>query len=130
MPRRNCAMASSSSAIEASCSSSENGCWMRRRRATTVGCSADTRSEEHTSELQSLRHLVCRLPLVKKEARPKLHIEAVVAKVVGWLFIIVGALICVVVALAGIRGAFFFDIIPLMPALLITPLPPALPVMF
>src|SRR5262245_63971938 len=24
------------------------------------------RSEEHTSELQSLRHLVCRLPLAKK----------------------------------------------------------------
>ena len=35
-------MASSSSAIETSCSSSENGCWMRWRRATTVGCSADT----------------------------------------------------------------------------------------
>src|SRR5262245_62680855 len=26
------------------------------------------RSEEHTSELQSLRHLVCRLPLAKKQA--------------------------------------------------------------
>src|SRR5205814_7563946 len=28
--------------------------------------SADARSEEHTSELQSLRHLVCRLLLEKK----------------------------------------------------------------
>src|SRR5205814_7980731 len=28
---------------------------------------ADTRSEEHTSELQSLRHLVCRLLLEKKK---------------------------------------------------------------
>src|ERR1039458_10650025 len=28
---------------------------------------APTRSEEHTSELQSLRHLVCRLLLEKKE---------------------------------------------------------------
>src|SRR5437899_11071015 len=27
----------------------------------------DTRSEEHTSELQSLRHLVCRLLLEKKK---------------------------------------------------------------
>src|SRR5437899_9480855 len=27
------------------------------------------RSEEHTSELQSLRHLVCRLPLEKKKQR-------------------------------------------------------------
>src|SRR5258705_1694413 len=35
------------------------------------------RSEEHTSELQSLRHLVCRLLLEKKnkEAIPPLHPE-------------------------------------------------------
>src|SRR5262245_63477415 len=33
------------------------------RRATAMG----TRSEEHTSELQSLRHLVCRLLLEKKK---------------------------------------------------------------
>src|ERR1035438_10632008 len=30
---------------------------------------ADTRSEEHTSELQSLRHLVCRLLLEKKNKK-------------------------------------------------------------
>src|SRR5258705_8336369 len=30
--------------------------------------SADARSEEHTSELQSLRHLVCRLLLEKKNS--------------------------------------------------------------
>src|SRR5262245_63719826 len=30
------------------------------------GASADKRSEEHTSEFQSLRHLVCRLLLEKK----------------------------------------------------------------
>src|SRR5437899_8434272 len=29
----------------------------------------DTRSEEHTSELQSLRHLVCRLLLEKKKQK-------------------------------------------------------------
>src|SRR5258705_7466798 len=34
-----------------------------------------SRSEEHTSELQSLRHLVCRLLLEKKKnSCPKLHI--------------------------------------------------------
>src|SRR5262245_65009551 len=32
-----------------------------------------TRSEEHTSELQSLRHLVCRLLLEKKKKNRKLH---------------------------------------------------------
>src|SRR5437899_8127164 len=31
------------------------------------GVSLGTRSEEHTSELQSLRHLVCRLLLEKKD---------------------------------------------------------------
>src|SRR5471030_1064593 len=38
-----------------------------RRRPTGSRCSAGTRSEEHTSELQSLRHLVCRLLLEKKK---------------------------------------------------------------
>src|SRR5262245_62278845 len=33
----------------------------------TPGSGRDTRSEEHTSELQSLRHLVCRLLLEKKK---------------------------------------------------------------
>src|SRR5437899_6091520 len=32
-----------------------------------------SRSEEHTSELQSLRHLVCRLLLEKKKKKKKKH---------------------------------------------------------
>jgi len=38
-----------------------------------------------------------------QEARPKLHIEAVVAKIVRWLFVIVGALLGVVIVLSVIR---------------------------
>src|SRR5262245_63119969 len=40
-----------------------------RRAGGSIGCPADgdLRSEEHTSELQSLRHLVCRLLLEKKK---------------------------------------------------------------
>src|ERR1035438_10852927 len=45
-----------------------------RQRSSTVAlwtrlrpCSGPPRSEEHTSELQSLRHLVCRLLLEKKK---------------------------------------------------------------
>src|SRR5215831_20475255 len=34
---------------------------------------AQQRSEEHTSELQSLRHLVCRLLLEKKKKKHKQH---------------------------------------------------------
>src|SRR5262245_65383131 len=48
--------------------------WTARARRWTScvrGCrrarSASSRSEEHTSELQSLRHLVCRLLLEKKK---------------------------------------------------------------
>src|SRR5271163_4566078 len=47
-----------------------------------------------------------------QEARPKLHIEAVVAKVVRWLFVIVGALLGVVVVLSLIRGAPLIEMIP------------------
>src|SRR5437899_9366042 len=39
----------------------------RRRRVRPRGASGLRRSEEHTSELQSLRHLVCRLLLEKKK---------------------------------------------------------------
>src|SRR5205814_7420016 len=35
--------------------------------AGQMRCSLNRRSEEHTSELQSLRHLVCRLLLEKKK---------------------------------------------------------------
>src|SRR3989442_6134404 len=41
-----------------------------RRRAVR----ADDRSEEHTSELQSRPHLVCRLLLEKKKYHTQLHI--------------------------------------------------------
>jgi plasma-membrane proton-efflux P-type ATPase len=59
--------------------------------------------------------------LVQK-ARPKLHIEAVVSKVVRWLFVIVGALLGVVIVLSLIRGVPLLEMIPLVPV--------ALPVMF
>jgi plasma-membrane proton-efflux P-type ATPase len=65
-----------------------------------------------------------------QEARPKLHIEAVVAKVVRWLFVIVGALVCAVVVLSLIRGSPLIETLPLMLVLLMSAVPVALPVMF
>jgi H+-transporting ATPase len=65
-----------------------------------------------------------------QQARPKLHIEAVVARVVRWLFVIVGALLSVVIVLSLIRGAPFLEMIPLMLVLLMSAVPVALPVMF
>jgi plasma-membrane proton-efflux P-type ATPase len=65
-----------------------------------------------------------------QQARPKLHIEAVVAKVVRWLFVIVGALLGVVVVLSLIRHVPMLEMIPLLLVLLMSAVPVALPVMF
>ncbi len=65
-----------------------------------------------------------------QEARPKLHIEAVVTKVVRWLFVIVGALLGVVIVLSLVRGTPLMEMIPLMLVLLMSAVPVALPVMF
>ncbi|MHB8624781.1 MAG: plasma-membrane proton-efflux P-type ATPase [Aggregatilineales bacterium] len=65
-----------------------------------------------------------------QQARPKLHIEAVVAQVVRWLFAIVGALVVVVAVMALIRGVPFAEMISLMLVLLMSAVPVALPVMF
>src|SRR5436853_5473841 len=45
-------------------------CWWYRKYAP----GNRERSEEHTSELQSLRHLVCRLLLEKKKKQKKPHV--------------------------------------------------------
>src|SRR5947199_6950967 len=46
-------------------------CLRRRTARTQTRPPARERSEEHTSELQSLRHLVCRLLLEKKKKKKK-----------------------------------------------------------
>jgi plasma-membrane proton-efflux P-type ATPase len=65
-----------------------------------------------------------------QRAKPKLHIEAVVAKVVRLLFAIVVALVGMIVALSLIRGAPILEMAPLMLILLMSAIPVALPVMF
>src|SRR5205809_6001284 len=59
---------------------------MRRRRIAATAasclrssrrsCAAASRSEEHTSELQSRLHLVCRLLLEKKKKNKKKHTKS------------------------------------------------------
>src|ERR1019366_1033624 len=69
-------------------------------------------------------------------ASPKLHIEAVIARLVRWLFVIVGTLLTVVVVMSLIQsfrqGSYepLFKMIPLMLVLLMSAVPMALPVMF
>ena len=63
-------------------------------------------------------------------ARPKLHIEAVIAKIVRWLFVLVGALLVVVLILSLIRGVPGLSMAPILLVLLMSAIPTALPVMF
>jgi len=65
-----------------------------------------------------------------QQAKPKLHIEAIVSKMVQWLFIIVSVLILAVIAVSQSRGLPLVDILPLMLVLLMSAVPVALPVMF
>ncbi len=65
-----------------------------------------------------------------QRARPKLHIEAVVAQVVRRLFVIVGTLLGAVIVLSLLRGAPLIETIPLTLVLLMSAVPVALPVMF
>ena len=69
------------------------------------------------------------LDLVQK-ARPKFHLDAVMAKVIRWLFLVVGALLALVLALALLRGTPLLGMAPLMLILLMSAIPVALPVMF
>ncbi|HYL91384.1 MAG TPA: plasma-membrane proton-efflux P-type ATPase [Burkholderiales bacterium] len=63
-------------------------------------------------------------------ARPKLHIEEVVAKVVRWLFAVVGIVLVAVAALSLARGLPLLEALPLLLVLLMSAVPIALPVMF
>ncbi len=65
-----------------------------------------------------------------QRARPKLHIEAVVGRVIRWLFGIVATLIALVTAVSLLRGIPLLQMAPLMLVLLMAALPVALPVMF
>jgi len=65
-----------------------------------------------------------------KEAKPVLHIEKVVARVVRWLFLIVGVLLGGVVVLCLARGEPLLPMVPLLIVLLMSAVPVALPVMF
>jgi plasma-membrane proton-efflux P-type ATPase len=65
-----------------------------------------------------------------QEARPKLHIDVVVARIVRWLFVVVGALLAMVFLMSLARGTALLEIAPLMLILLVSATPLSLPVMF
>ncbi len=63
-------------------------------------------------------------------ARPRLHVEEVVARVVKWLFLIVGVQVAAVLIVSAVRGLPLLDILPLALVVLMSAVPVALPVMF
>jgi len=65
-----------------------------------------------------------------QRAQPKLHVEEVVSHVVSRLFVIVGLLVAMAIALSIVRGFPLLELLPLALVLFMSALPVALPVMF
>ncbi len=63
-------------------------------------------------------------------AKPKLHIEEVVASVVRWLLVIVSVLAIVALVFSVIRGFDIIDTLPILLVILLSAIPVALPAMF
>ncbi|MBO3797944.1 MAG: plasma-membrane proton-efflux P-type ATPase [Candidatus Brockarchaeota archaeon] len=63
-------------------------------------------------------------------ARPKLHMEEVVSRVLKWLLVIVGVMLCIAAIFSVIRGIDLLEILPLMLVLMLGAVPVALPAMF
>jgi plasma-membrane proton-efflux P-type ATPase len=65
-----------------------------------------------------------------QQASPTFHIDAVMVKVVRWLFLVVGALLSVVVIMSMMRGVPLSEMAPLVLILFMSAIPLSLPVMF
>ncbi len=65
-----------------------------------------------------------------QSAKPKLHTEEVISKVVRWLLIIVVGFLAATVVLSQFQGTPFVEILPLILVLLVSAIPVALPAMF
>ena len=63
-------------------------------------------------------------------AKPKLHMEETISKIVRWLLLMVSVLLSIGIALAVLRGMVLIEILPLAVILLVSAIPVALPTMF
>ncbi len=63
-------------------------------------------------------------------AKPRLHMEEVISKVVQWLLVMVGTLIGLAVVYTVLQGGSVYPILPLAVVLLVSAIPVALPTMF
>ncbi len=65
-----------------------------------------------------------------EHAKPKLHIEEVISRVVKWLFVIVGVMVATTLIVSVAWRLSLIEILPLSLILLMSAIPVALPVMF
>jgi plasma-membrane proton-efflux P-type ATPase len=65
-----------------------------------------------------------------ENARPKLHVDEVIARVVRWLFIVVGSLVALTLGMSMLKGLPLLDVLPIALVVLMSAVPVALPVMF
>jgi plasma-membrane proton-efflux P-type ATPase len=105
---------------------------VEKRRGDVLYCGAVVRRGEATAVviLTGARTYFGRTTELVQRARPKLHVEAVIARVVGQLFVVVGVLVATAVMLAAVRGLPLLEVLPLALVLLMSAVPVALPVMF
>lgn len=81
-------------------------------------------------EATGIRTYFGRTTQLVESAHPKLHIEEITGRLVKWLFVIVGVLVGIALALSILRGMPILEVLPLSLVLLMSAVPVALPVMF
>jgi plasma-membrane proton-efflux P-type ATPase len=105
---------------------------IERRTDDTISSGAIVKQGEATAVVIATgpRTYYGRTTQLVAAARPRLHIEDVIAGVVRWLFLIVGVQVALAVVVALPRGIPLVEILPLSLVILMSAVPVALPVMF
>ncbi len=97
---------------------------------TSLGFDSSPGRSDGSRHRTGVRTYFGRTAELVERAQPKLHIEAVITRVVKWLFAIVAVLVALLAAVALIKGGNLSEILLLCLVLLMGAVPVALPVMF
>jgi H+-transporting ATPase len=105
---------------------------VERNASDTLFSGSTVKSGEATGEVTAtgLKTFFGKTAELVQIARPKLHIEEMISKVVRWLLIMVVAAVAAGMGLALLRGIDPAEIAPLAVILLVSAIPVAMPTMF